>query len=55
MFMALITFIIAVYDGEAHVVLDGTSMWSLFKAFADEMYLWIAHNFKSGANSNNPL
>ena len=28
MFMALITFIIAVCDGEAHVMLDGISMWS---------------------------
>ena len=28
MFMALITFIIAVRDGEAHVKLDGISMWS---------------------------
>ena len=28
MFMALITFIIAVCDGEAHVMLDGVSMWS---------------------------
>ena len=27
MFMALITFIITVRDGEAHVVLDGISMW----------------------------
>ena len=26
MFMALITFIIAVCDGEAHVMLDGVSM-----------------------------
>ena len=28
MFMALITFIIAVCDEEAHVMLDGISMWS---------------------------
>ena len=28
MFMALITFIIDVHDGKAHVVLDGISMWS---------------------------
>ena len=28
MFMALITFIIAVCDGEARVMLDGVSMWS---------------------------
>ena len=27
MFMALITFIITVRDGEAHKVLDGISMW----------------------------
>ena len=28
MFMALITFIIVVRNGEAHVMLDGVSMWS---------------------------
>ena len=27
----------------------------LFTVFAGEMYQWITHNFKSGANSNNPL
>ena len=27
----------------------------LFTLFAGEMYLWITHNFKSRANSNNPL
>ena len=27
----------------------------LFTVFAGEMYLWITNNFKSGANSNNPL
>ena len=30
MFMALITFIIVVRNGEAHVTLDGISMWSSF-------------------------
>ena len=28
MFMALITFIVTVRDGEAHVMLDGVFMWS---------------------------
>ena len=28
MLMALITFIIVVRDGEAHVMIDGISMWS---------------------------
>ena len=27
---------------------------ALFTVFAAEMYLWITHNFNSGANSNNP-
>ena len=40
MFMALITFIITVRHGEAHVVLDGISMW---RSIYREMYLWITN------------
>ena len=32
MFMALITFIIAVCDGEAHVILDGVSMLLIMRS-----------------------
>ena len=55
MFMALITFIITVRDGEAHVVLDGISMWSSVYSVCRRNVSMDNKDFKSGANSNNPL